>query len=146
MSGPAIVTVTRAIAASPERAFDAWIEPDQAKQFLFKMRQGEIVHSSMPVSAAGSSSWIAARPATRSIMVSSLRSTGRDVSFSCFGAGSEEGDWSKMTVEITPSSSGLVITLTHKIPSEWASYAQPVRNGWTTILDTLAVEMEKKNG
>ena len=43
MTDAAIVTVSRDIAASVDRVFDAWLDPDRARHFLFATPEGEIV-------------------------------------------------------------------------------------------------------
>ncbi len=144
----AVVRVARDIAAPPERIFDAWLDPQQACRFLFATPEGKIIRCEIDARTGGR------------FLITDRRSDGdadhhgkyleiappNRLVFVFRGPETEEGEWSKVTIEIEAKGDGSRLSLTHEIPEKWASYAEPVRQGWTMILNTLSRQMEMKNG
>lgn len=126
----------RRFAASPERVFDAWLDPDKAGRFLFATPEGEMVRVEVDPRVGGRYSIVDRRDGE------DVEHTGeyleidrpRRLVFTLqVPLYSEEVD--RVTIEIAPAESGCELTLTHEVSPEWADQ---VEGGWTLILDGLA--------
>ncbi len=62
MADPIVLIVTRDFAASPERVFDAWLDPAQAARFLFATPGGEMLQVEIDARIGGRALIVERRP------------------------------------------------------------------------------------
>ncbi|RIA35373.1 uncharacterized protein YndB with AHSA1/START domain [Hephaestia caeni] len=148
MSDPIILTIRRAFAASPERVFDAWLDPAQARRFLFATPDGEMAAVEIDARVGGDALIVERRPAGEAghrLRYEAIERPHRLV-FLFAADPADEGQWSRVTIEIVAEGAGCVLTLTHEIDAVWAAYEARTREGWTMILGGLAELVETSDG
>lgn len=140
MSAPVILTLRRDFAASPERVFDAWLDPDQARRFLFATPEGEMRTVEIDARIGGHALIVERREqgdAGHRLRFEVIERPRRLV-FLFAADPAEDGQWTRVSIDIAPAASGCTLTLTHEMDPQWAAYEEQTRSGWTMILDSLA--------
>lgn len=131
------VTVTRHLTASPERVFDAWLDPQTTGKWLFATPTGQMVRVEIDARVGG-----------RFVIVD--RRNGEDVEHTgeyleinrphrlvfTFGVPKYSPLFTTVTIDIEPSASGCDLKLTQEnVPDEYLGRNE---KGWTDILVGLA--------
>lgn len=140
MSEPVVLTVRRNFTAPPERVFDAWLDPEQARRFLFVTPDGEMQTVEIDARVGGRALIVERRPqgdAGHRLQYELIDRPTRLV-FLFAADPAEEGEWTRVSIDIAPTPDGCTLTLTHEMDPQWAAYEDQTRRGWTTILDGLA--------
>lgn len=148
MSGAVVLTVRRAFAASPERVFDAWLDPAQARRFLFATPGGEMMIVEIDARVGGDALIVERRPAGEArhrLRYEVIERPWRLV-FLFAADPAAEGEWTRVTIEIAAAGEGCVLMLIHEMDPAWAAYAERTREGWTSILGGLADVVETSGG
>jgi uncharacterized protein YndB with AHSA1/START domain len=137
----ATVRVTHRFAASPERVFDAWLDPAKAARFLFATPTGRMVRAEIDARVGGTFVFVDRRDGE------DVEHTGtylaidrpRRLVFS-FVVPKFSTEATTVTVEIVPDGTGCTLTLTHE--GVWREYADRTAGGWGMILDGIARTLE----
>lgn len=140
MTEPVILAVRRDFAASPERVFDAWLNPEMARRFLFATPDGEMQAVEIDARVGGVARIVERRPqgdAAHRLKFEVIERPSRLV-FLFAADPAVEGEWTRVTIEIAANATGCTLTLTHEMDPQWAAYEDRTRQGWTMILDGLA--------
>ena len=132
---PVKVSVSRRFSASPERVFDAWLDPERAGKFLYATEEGEMVRVEIDARVGGRFSIVERRDGQ------DVEHTGeyleidrpRRLVFTLqvpFYSQQED----RVAIDIEPADGGCELTLVHETSPEWADSAG---DGWKMILDGL---------
>jgi uncharacterized protein YndB with AHSA1/START domain len=144
MTAPVILIVTRDFDAAPEAVFDAWLDPAKAGKFLFKTPDGEMRTVEIDARVGGRALIIERRAsgdAHHRLEYQVIDRPHRLV-FLFAADPAEEGEWTRVSIDIVAKGQGATLILTHEMDPEWAAYEDQTRKGWTMILDTLATVLE----
>jgi len=131
------VTIKRSFNASPERVFDAWIDPTIAPRFLFAKPPGEIIRCDIDARPGGK--YVITRRdengETEHVGEYEVVDRPKRLVFT-FGVPRIAQQMSRVVIQITPTANGCELTLTNEdVLSEWADRTT---EGWTMILENEA--------
>ena len=136
---PVLVRVTRRFSASPERVFDAFLDPGKAGRFMFATPTGQMVRAEIDPRVGGAYNFTDRRDGEDVEHVGRYLEIDRPrrlvFSFSVDGFAT---DADRVSIDIVPLETGCELTLTHEMKPEWAEYADRTTEGWTGILEGLA--------
>ncbi len=144
MTAPVILTVTRDFAASASRVFDAWLDPAQARRFLFATPDGEMLTCEIEARVGGRGLIVERRAsgdAHHRLQFEVIERPHRLV-FLFAADPAEEGQWTRVSIDIAETATGCTLTLTHEMDPAWAAYEEQTRKGWGMILASLGRVME----
>ncbi len=140
------VRVVRTFAASPERVFDAWLDPLMVGRFMFgsALRDEEVLRLEVDPRVGGAFSFLVRRQGAEIDHVGKYLEIERPrrLSFT-WGIAGESEDESRVTVEVAPHEDGCELALTHALQPKWADFAGRVEAGWAKMLDALTGAVTK---
>lgn len=141
VSEPVVLTVARDFAAPAERVFDAWLDPGDARRFLFATPGGAMQRVDIDARVGGGFTIVERRGEVDAGHYGRFVEIDRPrrlvFLFAADPAGPDDG-WTRVTIEIAGTATGCRLTLTHEMAPEWADYEARTRDGWTMILASLA--------
>jgi len=131
------VAVSRRLAATPEQAFDAWLDPAIAGRFLFATPTGQMVRVEIDAREGGTFEFVDRRDGQdvlhkgRYLQLDRPRRLVFEFLVPQFST-----DVTRVAVDIAPVADGAEVTLTHD--GVLVDYVAQTRQGWTMILENLA--------
>lgn len=135
------LTVTRTVAASPERAFDAWLDPAVARRFLFATPDGEMIRADIDARVGGKFAFVDRRPGQGDILHEGhyeVIDRPHRLVFT-FAVPQYDPAITRVALDFAEAPGGCEITLTHTdVLPEWADQT---KQGWGTILEGLGTAL-----
>jgi uncharacterized protein YndB with AHSA1/START domain len=123
--------------ASAERVFDAWLDPQKARKFLFANLLGEMVRAEIDPHVGGKFCLVDRRDGEDIEHVGEYLEVVRPVRLVfTFVVPKFSKEQTKVIIDIAARDTGCELTLTHE--GVLPEYADRTQGGWTMILGTLA--------
>jgi uncharacterized protein YndB with AHSA1/START domain len=142
-SDPVIVRVTRRFSASPERVFNAWLDPGMIGRWMFgpALRDEEVVRISVDARIGGAFSFVVRRQGQEIEHLGKYLEMDRPYRIVFTWATADTEDVSRVIVDIVPLEAGCELSLTHELHPDWADFASRAEDGWTKMLNALSATL-----
>lgn len=141
-TNPAAIAV-QVFKVPPRRVYDAILSTEMISRFMFGplLREETILHIRNEPHVGGSFSYKVRRGEHEIDHVGKFLELdpAKRIAFSwAVAGGSDDGDPSVVTIDITPTSEGCSVRLMHEMPPEWADFIDRSRQAWERMLGVLA--------
>jgi|SRR5262245_1791278 len=138
------VRVSRRFSVSPERVFDACLDPEIIGKWMFgaAVREEEVLRIAVDPRVGGSFSFLVRRQGQEIDHVGKYREIARPrrLVFT-WGIAGESDDESVVIIEIVQLENGAELTLTHELDPKWADFASSAEASWAKMLDALVATL-----
>ena len=138
------VLVKKRFAASPERVFDAWLDPAMARRWLFTTAESEVVRCDIDATVGGRFTIVDRREDGDIEHVGEYLEIDRPrrLVFT-FGVPQFDPTMTTVAIDIAPDGEGCVLSLHHTdVTEEWRD---GTIDGWTRILASLEPALEGRH-
>ena len=132
------VTIERHFDATPEQVFDAWLDPDSARRWLFTSPGSEISRVEIDARVGGSFVFVdqrAGKPVEHQGTYLEIDRPRRLVFR--FWTADQPDAADILTAEMTPEAGGTRLVLTHDLHPYWANYVDFTKNEWASMFELL---------
>lgn len=143
---PVAVRVTRRFTASPDRVFDAWLDPELIGSWMFGpgLRDEKVVRIAVDPCVGGTFSFVVRRQGEEIDHIGEYLEIDRPrrLVFS-WGVRPDSPDGSRVIIDIVPLASGAELILTHELHPDWVDFASRTEASWTKMLEVLATRLSE---
>jgi uncharacterized protein YndB with AHSA1/START domain len=130
-------TISHTYDAAPERVFDARLDPQVARRFLFATPTGEMIRAEVDARVGGRFTFVDRRPDMGDVL-----HTGEYLEIDrprrlvfTFGVPAYDPNFTRVELDFAAKGDGCEVTLTQRdVPDEWAERS---KEGWGMILGWL---------
>ena len=136
--------ITRRFRATPERVYDAWLDPVVAGRWLFATPGGQLQRVEIDARVGGGLRITERRAqgeADHHGRYIALERPHRIV-FDFWADAAEADDPGRVSIDIVATADGCELTLVQHLPATYAQYADQTERGWTTLLAALARQLD----
>ena len=137
----ATAKVTHRFSASPERVYDAWLDPAKLRAWMSAALKsmglaGDVRRIEVDARVGGRFFFSDMRDAGEAKHWGTYRvlDRPRQIEFTWIVDASQEADPSVVTITIEPDGDGSFVTILHTMAPEWVSYVERVETGWSNML------------
>ncbi len=136
------VTVTRRFDSPAERVFDAWLDVDAARRWLFTMPDAEPVRAEIDPRVGGAFTFVDRRGEEEVTHLGTYLKIDRPRRLRLrFWLADRPDAVDVVDVGIEPEGDGCSLTVTHTLHPDWAAYQTFTRDAWGSMLDLLTAQL-----